>query len=128
MKDKLTKNEVLWIFALKDGNEREHYKRYYNDFYKPTEEILYSITKEIVSKLDEWTFLIHLLESNKSMQRFMLNEGVIGEYSIEPNLEQWLFYGIKIWAIHVRVKDLTKWCGGDHWIEWAKEERATYNE
>jgi|GEM_PF-3980346 len=131
--NKLDKRDVLWIFALKDGRTKEHYKKYYGTYEgEPTDSTLFSIISQVIDRANEWEMIMRLLRMDRTMYRMLRfwkrqkEEPTITMKKTEPTFEEWMIIGMNAWAARVTIYMLDEWCCGNHWHKWVDEERATY--
>jgi hypothetical protein len=123
--EKLRDEELLWIFAYKDGKVKEYYEEHYGVYDgEPSAGTLCSILSQIVDRRDDWKQLMHLLRGSTSMKRMLIKEN--GTYK-EPTLEEWIVYGFGVWAIHVTRNMINEWYGSNKWEEVVRKERAKWN-
>lgn len=133
--EKLTKDDVLWIFAVKDGRIKEHYERNYGVYDgEPRDSTLYSITRSIVDKTNAWQRVIFNIEMNKIViqiieQTRIKKETGVFLYLNEINLgfEQWMWRGMSSFFTQID-RDWLYEHAPKEWEEWVDEEREfVYN-
>jgi hypothetical protein len=118
--NKINKHELLWIFALKDNRVEEFYKEHYGDYEnEPSDATLFSILSQLIDKIGEWEYVMKLLRIELTTKRIL--NSMNGEK--EPNLEGWIVYGIKYWALMLTRDDLDELWGSNSWEPIVDQER-----
>ena len=118
----LTKDEVLWLFALKDGCEKYHYNLHYGLYEEsyPSEGTIVEILMWFFQKNELWNRAIWLLWSNKYMYQAMRKKS-------EMSLHEWLYLAMRDFAIHLDVYWFYERVGED-WEDWVDEARKQWND
>ena len=134
--NKLTKSDVLWIFAVKNKREQEHYDKYYGEYVnQPTDNTLYIITSNIVEKTNGWAKVVRIMEANKHLHRMIKEKNVAKELGrpldyktdkIEPCLEEWLWYGVA-YFFKFMTRDFLNKHAPKKWEQWVDEEREYWD-
>ena len=123
-KDKqLTRGEVEWIFALKDGSQQAHYNLHYGRYDdEPTEYTIVSILSTMMEKVG-WTEAIRGLRQDQNMITMMRKKS-------DMPLNEWLFIAIRSWCIHRDIYWMEEHAPScwQEWVDiareaWAKEEK-----
>ena len=117
----LTKDEVLWLFAVKDGCTKYHYNLHYGVYEdQPSEYNIVSILNQLMSKHEAWNRAIQLLWMDKYMYQAIRKKD-------QMYLHEWLFLAIQDWAIHLDVYWFYERVGED-WEDWVDEAREQWSE
>jgi len=130
MENKLEKNDILLIFAVKTNRVKEYYEKNYGKYDgEPSFNTLYIISSEIINKINDWRRFYNLLRMDRNIYRYLriqekekeLQRPVLNK-EIEPTFEEWMWIGFKIWSTHVTISMLDEWCGNKEWEKWVKNE------
>jgi len=117
----LNKGDILWIFAVKDNNIKEHYNRYYGSYqgYEPTEELTGSILSKILDKIPgAWKRAMDLGRMDKTMHVFMKGHS-------DFTWEEWQWNLCYKYISHMTRSDWNELAPVE-WEQWVDEERASY--
>jgi len=131
--ENLTKEELLFIFAVKDGRIKEHYELYYGAYKdEPTADTLQSISYPIIQKLNMWDKVFLELHLNKMLMRMTQSKKKeemtgqkFGVLEVEPSLEEWLWYGISYSFMALKRDFLNNVYPG--WEKLVREDRDRFN-
>jgi len=134
--EKLTKKDVLWIFASKDNNIKNHYEKYYGKYDDmPSDHILCSITKGIVIKMFDSRELLYALGDNMMLKRMAkakrLSEELGEMVGYFDDRTQLTFYE-NLWStfrnlfMMTQIDDLNKFAPKE-WGKWVDEERDMWD-
>lgn len=119
-RSQITKSEVLWIFALKDGYQKEHYNLHYGRYDdQPTEHTIVAITADILEKTNSWNEAIRCLRMDANLYSMMRKK-------TDMPLHEWLFIAIRNWCVHRDIYWMTEYAPNE-WQVWTDEAREEWH-
>lgn len=117
-KRKLNRDEVEWIFAMKDGSVKAHYNLNYGRYEdQPTEHTVVTIMSEMMDRIG-WEEAIRGLRQDHTMHTILRKKN-------EMPLSEWLYLAIRNWCIHRDIYWLQEHAG-PHWNEWVRQARESW--
>jgi hypothetical protein len=131
---KLTKDDILLIFASKDNRIKEFYELHYGKYEgEPTPATLQTISWDLIRKTDSWSQVFMQIHLNKMLMRMSKSKDYerstgkrVGLLEIEPTLEEWIWYGISYFFMSI-TRDWLNEHAPDSWEKWVDEERDRFN-
>ena len=116
----VTKDDLLWLFALKDGAVKQHYHQHYGvyDEEGPSESTLVSILSPVFERIDDWTHMIRCLKMDEHLSLMFRKKEAL-------SLSEWLYIAMRNWAIRMDIYWIYEHFD-DEWHDWVDEAREDW--